>query len=122
MHEHSLIKTLIAQVREIAQHNNASAVTEVVVEIGPLAGVEPLLLMSAFEQSLADDSLRGARLILVEVPLTIQCDLCRREATLHSFVFACPHCGSVSTQVVRGEHVILRHVELSLLQVEEASR
>ena len=120
MHEHSIIHSLLDQVRDIAQQNSASAVTEVVVAVGPLSGVEPLLLDSAFQQLATNELLRRAQLTIEKVPLTVQCDLCGRQSVLNNFVFACPHCGTNKIQVVGGEGIMLRHVMLQVPLAEEA--
>jgi hydrogenase nickel incorporation protein HypA/HybF len=113
MHEYSLIRALLRQVREIARQHAATAVTEVAVSTGPLSGVEPLLLASAFEHLAADD-MPGARLTIDEVPLIIACEECRRETSLMSIQFRCPGCGGGRTRVVGGEEVVLRHVALQM--------
>jgi hydrogenase nickel incorporation protein HypA/HybF len=122
MHEYSIVRTLIDQVQDIASRNAASAVTEVVLAVGPLSNVEPLLLHSAFEQLAGDGLLRGAQLTIEQVALTIQCDTCGCHSTLNSFVFICERCGSATTRVVSGEDVMFRHVVLQVPGLEEANK
>ena len=50
MHEHSLVRSLLDQVEQLRRENGAVSVDVVTVEIGPLSGVEPDLIHSAFEQ------------------------------------------------------------------------
>jgi hydrogenase nickel incorporation protein HypA/HybF len=118
MHEYSLANALAEQVRDIARQHSATAVTEIVVAAGPLAGVEPLLLASAFEQMATDELLCKARLIIEEVPLTIHCDMCESDSELNDFAFICPHCGADATRVVGGDAVMLRHLVLSQPETE----
>ena len=119
MHEYSLAKALAEQVREIARLHFATAVTEIVVAAGPLAGVEPLLLAGAFEQIALDELLCQSRLIIEEVPLEIHCDACESDSELKEFAFRCPNCGADATRVVGGDAVILRHVVLCQPETEE---
>ena len=49
MHEYSIVQALIDQCEHYASENEARKITKVVVKIGRLSGVEPDLLMSAFE-------------------------------------------------------------------------
>jgi hydrogenase nickel incorporation protein HypA/HybF len=118
MHEYSLANALAEQVRDIARQNSATAVTEIVVASGPLAGVEPLLLASAFKQVATDELLCQSRLIIEEVPLRIHCDACESDSELKDFVFRCPHCGADATRVIGGDAVMLCHVVLCQPETE----
>ena len=65
MHEFSLVRSLLEQVGRIVTSQGGRAAVEVRVEIGPLSGVEPLLVKAAFAQLAGDGTL-----IIDEVPLT----------------------------------------------------
>lgn len=121
MHEHSLVRSLLAQVRQLAADHGADFVEEVVVAAGPLAGVEPLLLASAFEQLATDELFRLAQLTIEQPLLELCCPSCGQSFEPVGFVFACPGCGSCETHVTRGDGVILRRVALRLPQHVEAS-
>jgi len=112
MHEASLIKTLLEQVDRLAKEHAAVAVEEVRVRIGPLSGVEPMLISAAFER-LAP---AGAKLVIEEVALTARCRDCAESFELQRFRFRCPVCQSAAVDVVEGdgfvlESVTMRHAE-----------
>ena len=65
MHEVSLVRSLLEQVDRVVTSQGGRAAVEVCVEIGPLSGVEPLLVKEAFTQLAGDGTL-----IIDEVPLT----------------------------------------------------
>jgi hydrogenase nickel incorporation protein HypA/HybF len=119
MHEYSLMQTLLAQIREIARENRARNVTEITVAVGPLSGVEPLLLEGAFSQLAIGELLASARLRIELVPLIIECEACRQTSELTDFVFACPLCGCEQTRVTNGDTFILRNVVLEQPQALE---
>lgn len=121
MHEYSLVRKLLEQVQDIAHQHAATEVTEIVMALGPLSGVEPVLLRSAFQRLATSELLQRAQLTIENVALVVQCDSCGRESKLSNFVFACQYCGSGTTRVVSGEDVMLRHVMLRVPDVEEAS-
>lgn len=98
MHEVSLVRSLLEQVSRIVTSQGGRAAVEVRVEIGPLSGVEPLLVKAAFTQLAGDGTL-----IIDEVPLTARCDSCHTEFELENFRFVCPHCDSRETSIVRGD-------------------
>ncbi len=69
MHERSLVRSLLKQVQQLCTEHAASEVAEIEVEIGPLSGVEPLLVREAFDM-LSKDSVGGAaQLMIREIPL-----------------------------------------------------
>lgn len=112
MHEYSLAIDLAAQVVKIARAHDGERVIQVVIEAGPLSGIEPVLLQSAFEQCTAATDLRGTQLTIQEVPLVIRCCDCAQVSSLKDLVFVCPTCGSGSVDVVSGDKLMLRHIEL----------
>ena len=120
MHEESLTRSLLRQVDELARQNRATEVEEIEVECGPLSGVEPLLLQSAFERLQSSFGLtRSAKLAIREVGLEIVCLDCHAHSQLTEFHFVCPICDSTSLRVVRGDSLLLLDVRLT---VPEAPR
>jgi hydrogenase nickel incorporation protein HypA/HybF len=112
MHERSLALALLEQVEAHAAAQGAMRVEEVCVQVGPLAGVEPLLLHSAFEQ-VADGSIAGsARLVIAEVSLVARCLDCETEFVVERFRFACPICSSSKTQLLQGDAVVLESIRI----------
>jgi hydrogenase nickel incorporation protein HypA/HybF len=89
MHERSLVKNLLDQVRFIIDENEAEFAEEVLVEIGPLAGVEFNLVKSAFDQLVRESGQRVGRLSTQQVPLIVRCRVCGVESELDDFVFRC---------------------------------
>lgn len=98
MHEVSLVRSLLEQVDRIVTEQGGRAAVEVRVEIGPLSGVEPLLVKEAFALLAGDTTL-----IIDEVPLTARCQSCNAEFEIKNFRFVCPHCDGRETSVVRGD-------------------
>lgn len=102
MHEKSLVHVLLKQVDAIRRQHQAERVTAVRVEVGPLSGVEPLLLASAFEELVPESTSSGANLVIDEVALLGQCKSCGCEFEVLDFVFRCPTCGG-NVRVTRGD-------------------
>jgi hydrogenase nickel incorporation protein HypA/HybF len=118
MHEQSLMRTLLKQVEEIRFEYNAERVQEVRVEVGPLSGVEPMLLASAFAQLASEETVAGARFVIDEVPLLAHCESCDNRFEILDFAFRCPACrGHVTT--ISGDEVQL--VSVSLFDTREVS-
>lgn len=120
MHEQSLVRQLLRQVDEICRVHGAECVSEVVVEAGPMAGVDPTLLASAFEQLAPTSTARGAKLVIDEVTLQARCNCCDDEFEVCDFVFRCPTCGG-NVRVIRGDELQLVSVSLRSAASSEES-
>ncbi|MBC7966678.1 MAG: hydrogenase maturation nickel metallochaperone HypA [Fuerstia sp.] len=114
MHEESLIRSLLRQVEELAQQHHAIAVEDIEVEVGPLSGVEPLLLQDAFERLRAQFLWPQADLSVLQVGLDVRCRNCGTESQLQDFRFMCHECGSTSLQIVRGDACRLLNVRIQI--------
>jgi len=112
VHELSLCQDLLDQVTAIAQTHRAEKVVRVVVWIGPLSGVEPLLLNSAFNMIGAGGVAGHAELVLAAQAVTVLCRDCGRESRATAGNLACRHCGGINTELTSGDELILARVEL----------
>jgi hydrogenase nickel incorporation protein HypA/HybF len=118
MHEVSLVRQLLNQVAAVAAEHGGAQVEEFLIEIGPLSGVEPLLVRSAYEQLTAGSADPPAKLLIDEVPLEGVCDCCNRPFVVDRFRFICPQCGSSQVRVVRGDEC--RLVSVTIHEPESA--
>jgi len=113
VHELSLCQDLLEQVTAIAQTHKADTVVRIIVWIGPLSGVEPLLLKSAFDLIRAGGVADQAELVLQNQAVKVVCSDCgmASEATANNLL--CRHCGSGHTRLIGGDELILARVELA---------
>ncbi|MEQ9407427.1 MAG: hydrogenase maturation nickel metallochaperone HypA [Fuerstiella sp.] len=114
MHEESLVRSLLRQVESIAAENNAAAVTDIEVEIGPLSGVESLLVTAAFERLVADTACRGATLTIRQIGMAAACEDCGTEFGMVELLFCCPSCGASRIRILRGDEFRLMNIELEI--------
>jgi hydrogenase nickel incorporation protein HypA/HybF len=121
VHELSVCQALLAQVVEIATDRGASAVSRITVEVGPLSGVEPGLLASAFEIVRAGSCAAGAILSIETTAITISCLICGAESQTAPNRLLCAACGGYRTRVVGGDELRLRGVELRVPEARPAS-
>lgn len=112
MHEESLVRSLLRQVESIAVEHHAVQITKIEVEIGPLSGVEPLLVASAFERVAPSTVCAAAALSISEVALGAVCDSCGVEFELAELSFRCPDCQAQNIRIVRGDQFRLMNVIL----------
>jgi len=112
MHETSLVRSLIRQVWQLVAQHGGGQVSEVLLEVGPLSGVEPLLLQSAWREQVSEMEFATTVLSIDEVPLTVRCCGCDHEFESVKFNFRCPCCQGVDTHVIRGEGLLLQSITL----------
>jgi hydrogenase nickel incorporation protein HypA/HybF len=114
MHELSLCQNLIAQVNQIALAHHAQVVDKVYLQIGPLSGVEPALLQSAFSIASAGGFADGAQLIIQHMPVRVQCKRCHAQTETQANRLLCGECGHWQTVLVSGDELVLERVELKV--------
>jgi hydrogenase nickel incorporation protein HypA/HybF len=114
MHEESLVRSLLHQVEDLAQQHHATEVEDIEVEIGPLSGVEPLLVREAFERLKDGCKWPSCTLTISVVGLMVFCNQCSGESELFNFQFVCTHCGSTSLRILSGDAFRLLNVRMQM--------
>ncbi len=113
MHESSLVASLLRQLNELVVENGGGRVESIRVEVGPLSGVEPLLLNEAFRRLRVDTAANDAELVIDAVGLTCRCRNCRTEYMTAELRFVCPTCGGDDVKVTSGDSVVLHSFTLA---------
>ena len=112
MHELAVAQALVEQVGNVIRQHGASSASLIRVRIGPLAGVVPELLTSAFPLAAAGSRVEGAELDLVAAPIKVRCQTCGAETEAAMNRLVCGACGDWHTQVISGDELLLESVEL----------
>ena len=112
MHELSLCENLLDQVIKIAQQHQAKNIESITLNLGPLAGVEPLLLDNAFKILKIDTVVANAQLIINSTPIIIKCQQCGEQSSATNNYLVCPSCQSNDTQLISGDELTLASVAL----------
>ncbi len=97
MHELSTCQSIIEQVTEISRQNNAQSVTKIILQIGPLSGVEAPLLERAFPIASAGSIAQDAILETQILAIKIHCNLCGNENKADISKLICSACGAWQT-------------------------
>jgi hydrogenase nickel incorporation protein HypA/HybF len=112
VHELSLCQNLIDHLNGLVRKHGAIPVARLEVEVGELAGVEPQLLEDAFSMARLGTVAEHAELITRRVAPRVRCRQCNAEANTPPNNLSCPSCGSLATDLVQGQALILARVEL----------
>jgi hydrogenase nickel incorporation protein HypA/HybF len=112
MHELSVCLALIEQVRRIAAERNAAEVSRIVLQVGPLSGVEAELLRNAYPLAAAGTVAENADLVIEAAAIVVSCGECGTESSASANRLLCAQCGGYRTRVVSGDEMILKSLEL----------
>lgn len=111
MHEASLAANVL-RIAGTAAAGRVGRVVRITVAVGELAGVMPDALVFAFDALKKGTALAGASLVMEKEPVCARCSDCGAEYLPQKFPYRCPSCGGGAFQIVRGEDVTVRKMEL----------
>jgi hydrogenase nickel incorporation protein HypA/HybF len=101
MHEVAIMESMHEQLTSLAREHGASRVRRVAVEIGELSNVVP-------------EMLHQADLEIRRIPVRVRCRSCKQETDPEGFKIRCGACGSTGVDVIQGEELLLRDVEMEV--------
>jgi hydrogenase nickel incorporation protein HypA/HybF len=118
MHEISLMQEALAIAIEQSQAQGATQIHRLEFHVGDLSGVVPEALAFAFEVVSAGTLAQNADLSLKTVPVRCYCCRCQQEfypasSGISFWVYECPQCHDVSTDIRQGKTLELASVEIS---------
>ena len=112
MHELSVCLSLLREVERIARENNARRVTKISVTVGPLSGVEPGLLQNAYPMAVAGTIAEDAEFQIDVAGVIVKCSQCGAESAAKPNRLLCAECGDFRTNLVSGDEMVLKSLEL----------
>ncbi len=112
MHEMALCLSLLRILEEEAERQSFSRVSRVWVAVGALSHVAPEALAFCFEVASRDTLAAGATLEIEITPGEARCLTCDCTVTLAARHEPCPHCQGHRLQVVGGEELRIRNLEV----------
>jgi hydrogenase nickel incorporation protein HypA/HybF len=112
MHELAVCHSIVDQVSRIAAQHKSGFVEKIYLRIGPLSGVEPGLLESAFPIACAGTAAAKAQLIISRQPILVRCNTCESETEASLNRLVCGVCGGWQTTLLSGNEMLLERVEL----------
>ncbi len=112
MHEFYVVQNIIKSVEECLQNYPGKRVAKVVLLIGKFSGVEPELLKTALDFFKKGSVLEEAEVVLEIEELKLRCLECGEEFIKEKWDLTCPKCGSLRTEVISGDQMLLKSLEL----------
>lgn len=116
MHELSIAMSIVELAEEEAERRGVQ-ISAVHLKLGALSGVMKEALLASYEMACDDTSLKGARLVIEDIPVVIFCPRCQLQRPLSSVqLFCCPECGTPCSEVVHG-----KELEVVALEIQECA-
>jgi hydrogenase nickel incorporation protein HypA/HybF len=112
MHELSIAQALIQEIDTILAKEHCQRCTAVTLDLGALCGVDAQALTFCWPLATRDTLCQDAALTLNAIPLTLTCPTCKQKFELEDPFLFCPECGSAEVQVITGQEMIIRRLEV----------
>ncbi|MTI00188.1 hydrogenase maturation nickel metallochaperone HypA [Roseibium sp. RKSG952] len=112
MHEVSLCESMLDILKAQAARDHFTRVKRVAVDIGALSCVEPEALKFGFDAVMKGSLADGAVLEISRPAAQALCLDCFRTVPVGKRFDTCPECGSEALQVVAGEELKIRELEV----------
>ncbi|HKF47526.1 MAG TPA: hydrogenase maturation nickel metallochaperone HypA [Terracidiphilus sp.] len=117
MHELSIVASVVDAVTESLGEYPGARVVEVRLRVGALAAVVEDSLQFCWGIATEETEMKGARLVVTAIPVTVHCAACGTDGELESLQsFTCPRCGEPAADVRSG-----RELEIEAVEIEEDS-
>lgn len=112
MEELSLSVGFIRLLEIKAQTLGFDRVKTVWLEIGSLAGIEESALRYSFSSISRGTIADSARLEITRIPARAKCNTCQHHTQLNTRHDPCPLCGVAPMEILEGERVTLKKLEV----------
>ncbi len=114
MHEASLVSALAENLLALMRREKAKRIVKFQVALGELSGVDREAFEMAYQalQTVLPE-LRETEMEILIIPGKFRCQSCGKEFE-GDYFSACPGCGEYQKQILSGEDLELREVELEV--------
>ena len=112
MHELGLVFYVIDDAKEAATAHGATRVGSVTLQLGEVSGVVTELFEDAWRWAAdRDDMLRGAELVIEQIPAITLCEDCGALFGTVEHGRICPECHSPRTHLTQGNELLIKEIE-----------
>ena len=119
MHEVSIVRALLSQAVEAAAPTPSTHIREIHITLGPLSGVESLLVQRAFSDLKMPAGMLDCKLVITEQELLAFCEHCECQFEVVNYVFRCPQCKSGRVAITQGDQLLLTKLEIEEMEIQK---
>jgi hydrogenase nickel incorporation protein HypA/HybF len=113
MHEVGIMQNTLDIALEYAKREGAAQIHRMTLRIGQLSGVEPEALAFAFDVVTRGTIAERAQLNIDSIPAVCYCPNCQREFQPSDWIYECPECHHLCTEIRQGKELELASLEVS---------
>ncbi len=108
MHEFSIAISIIEIAEKEAKNVNSKSVSELVLDVGILAGIEFHALDMAMASAVKNTMLENAKIVVNKIPSNARCKACSHEFEIQTSFDPCPECGGFYHEILSGKELKVR--------------
>ncbi len=112
MHELSIAMSILDIVKEYAEKENASEVTEIEIELGSLSGVVSESLVFALEMACKNTISEKAEIKILEIKAEAKCKHCNQIFELENYFAPCPECKNSGYEILKGKELQVKSLKI----------
>lgn len=105
MHEFSIAINIIEIAETEAKKVNCKRVSNLILDVGTMAGIEFHALDFALESAVKNTMLEKAKITINRIQATAKCTNCMHEFEIDSSFDPCPKCGGFYHQILSGKEM-----------------
>jgi hydrogenase nickel incorporation protein HypA/HybF len=113
MHELSIAQEILGIIYQYVPNPKDNYVKSVRVEVGKMSNILTDSLTFCFDAITQNTPLMSTKLEIVELPVTITCNNCKKTSEIEPPVFACPECGSNQIKIISGTEMRVDEIEIN---------
>ncbi len=115
MHEFSIAQDIIEILIQAVEDNRLVKVESITIEAGELRQIVPESLEMGFDALKTEEgsppAIKDCQLNLVIIPQEVNCMDCHCHFYPEELCYICPDCGSINTEVMEGDKLIIKSIE-----------
>ena len=112
MHELGITQSIVEIALRTAANQQAKKIHSVTLEVGSLAGVVAEALEFCYEACSKETLLEGSLLIVEQIQARARCRDCAVDYPLTDLLACCPGCNSVASDLICGEELRIKEMEI----------
>ncbi|MFH1005164.1 MAG: hydrogenase maturation nickel metallochaperone HypA [Bacteroidota bacterium] len=113
MHELSISQNIVDIVKSHASKYHAKKVTEIIIDIGEVSGIEKTALEFALEILVKNTFLQDTKIIINIIPGKARCSSCGNIFPVHDFISQCSNCGNIYPEIIQGKNLKVKSITVN---------
>ncbi len=110
MHEVSVAQNIVEIVIMESEKAEAEKVTQVILSIGSLAGIENEALLFAWDMVTKNTLAEGSSLVIEDIPGIAECQNCQHQFRTDDYFSVCDKCGDYKTDIIKGKELQVKSI------------